>query len=234
MAAEKWNRFVTEKYDPLKCGSIDGTDTIPHDHAVVRAMSAKYKPNKNVTGDPKCTVFVGRLNPTTTEETLLKEFDEYGEVKRCRLVTDLVTGASKRYGFVEYFKERHAVRACENGNGRIIDDHKILVDFEIERTIEGWIPRRLGGGFGGKKEAGQLRFGGRDRPFREPIHQIKNVTVPHGEQRRDREYEDRRNNRDYSARRYDRKDDSRYGSQYRRDGRDRHRHKSRSRSRERY
>lgn len=26
-----------------------------------------------------------------------------------------------------------------------------------------------GGGFGGKKESGQLRFGGKDRPFRKPI-----------------------------------------------------------------
>lgn len=35
--------------------------------------------------------------------------------------------------------------------------------------LPGWIPRRLGGGFGGKKESGQLRFGGKDRPFRKPI-----------------------------------------------------------------
>lgn len=27
----------------------------------------------------------------------------------------------------------------------------------------------VGGGFGGKKESGQLRFGGRDRPFRRPM-----------------------------------------------------------------
>ena len=27
----------------------------------------------------------------------------------------------------------------------------------------------VGGGFGGKKESGQLRFGGRDRPFKEPM-----------------------------------------------------------------
>lgn len=26
-----------------------------------------------------------------------------------------------------------------------------------------------GGGFGGKKESGQLRFGGRDRPFFRPM-----------------------------------------------------------------
>jgi len=34
--------------------------------------------------------------------------------------------------------------------------------FEINVNIPG-------GGFGGKKESGQLRFGGRDRPFRKPL-----------------------------------------------------------------
>ncbi|KAG6382513.1 hypothetical protein SASPL_108424 [Salvia splendens] len=38
--------------------------------------------------------------------------------------------------------------------------------------MPGWIPRRLGGGLGGKKESGQLRFGGRERPFRAPLRQI--------------------------------------------------------------
>ena len=28
----------------------------------------------------------------------------------------------------------------------------------------------LGGGFSGKKESGQLRFGGRERPFRKPMY----------------------------------------------------------------
>ncbi len=28
----------------------------------------------------------------------------------------------------------------------------------------------VGGGLGGKKESGQLRFGGRDRPFRKPMY----------------------------------------------------------------
>ena len=37
----------------------------------------------------------------------------------------------------------------------------------------GWVPRRLGGGFGGKKESGQLRFGGKDRPFRKPIKLVR-------------------------------------------------------------
>ncbi|CAH9101275.1 unnamed protein product [Cuscuta europaea] len=41
-----------------------------------------------------------------------------------------------------------------------------------QRLMPGWIPRRLGGGLGGKKESGQLRFGGRERPFRAPLRQI--------------------------------------------------------------
>lgn len=36
------------------------------------------------------------------------------------------------------------------------------------RTMKGWKPRRLGGGFGGKRESGQLRFGGISRPFQLP------------------------------------------------------------------
>lgn len=33
-----------------------------------------------------------------------------------------------------------------------------------------------GGGFGGKKESGQLRFGGKDRPFKRPI--VPNILKP--------------------------------------------------------
>lgn len=53
-------------------------------------------------------------------------------------------------------------------NKYLLDDCEILVDYECERTLKGWKPRRLGGGFGGKKESGQLRFGCRARPFQRP------------------------------------------------------------------
>ena len=54
-------------------------------------------------------------------------------------------------------------------NNFTIDGRKILVDIERERVMKSWIPRRLGGGLGGKKESGQLRFGGRARPHRKPL-----------------------------------------------------------------
>ena len=43
---EEWLRNWTPlaadygEYDPLRAGSIDGTDTTPHDHGIVRALSA--------------------------------------------------------------------------------------------------------------------------------------------------------------------------------------------------
>jgi len=54
MAADKhertgnrfWAPLAVEygEYIPLQAGSIDGTDTVPHDHGIVRAMTAKCKP----------------------------------------------------------------------------------------------------------------------------------------------------------------------------------------------
>ncbi|KAM9788861.1 U11/U12 small nuclear ribonucleoprotein 35 kDa protein [Neosynchiropus ocellatus] len=161
---------IAKVYDPLKAGSIDGTDVEPHDRAVWRAMCARYKPNKGVVGDPLLTLFVARLNPLTTEEKLHQTFSKYGDIKRIRLVRDVVTGFSKRYAFIEYKEERAVVRARRDANKLVVDQQEVFVDFEQERTLKGWVPRRLGGGQGGKKESGQLRFGGRDRPFRKPIN----------------------------------------------------------------
>lgn len=83
----EWHKYAKE-YDPIKVGSIDGeilkdsqkngniiifcitfigTDTEPHDRAIVRALNSKYTPNRKVLGEAKRTVFVGRLHPKTDE-----------------------------------------------------------------------------------------------------------------------------------------------------------------------
>ncbi|RZF32839.1 hypothetical protein LSTR_LSTR009390 [Laodelphax striatellus] len=159
-------------YDPLKAGSIDRTDTEPHDRAISRALYSDYKPNKRLSSDPESTLFVARLHKKTTEETLTREFSQYGPIKSCHLVRDIVTGASKCYAFVEFVSKKDASLAYRRANSSNIDGMEVLVDFECERLLPGWIPRRLGGGFGGKKESGQLRFGGRARPFKKPINML--------------------------------------------------------------
>ncbi|XP_031551068.1 U11/U12 small nuclear ribonucleoprotein 35 kDa protein-like [Actinia tenebrosa] len=207
-----WSQLA-KFYHPLQAGSIDGTDTYPHDKAIWRALFAKYKPNKRVEGNPDCTLFVGRLNRDTTEATLIRCFSKYGNVKRCRLVRDVVTGLSRGYAFVEYENERDVKIAYREMYQTDIDGHEILVDYELERMLKGWIPRRLGGGLGGKKESGQLRFGGRDRPFRRPLP-VEVLGQGHIGSNHDRD-QNRENNRPRSFNR-----DSR---DYRRDNRDNHR-----------
>ncbi|KAK7115766.1 U11/U12 small nuclear ribonucleoprotein 35 kDa protein-like [Littorina saxatilis] len=166
---EPFSPYLDKVYDPLKAGSIDGTDEDPHDRAITRALATKYKPNKRVKGDPQLTLFVTRLSPNTDEETLYNSFRHFGKIQHYRLVRDIVTGFSKCYGFVEFDSEKALRNAYTEGKNMTIDDKEILVDYEHARTLKNWIPRRFGGGFGGKKESGQLRFGGRDRPFRKPL-----------------------------------------------------------------
>ncbi|XP_022870061.1 U11/U12 small nuclear ribonucleoprotein 35 kDa protein [Olea europaea var. sylvestris] len=168
--------FYAEAYHPIQAGSIDGTDTLPHDNAVYRALlcsnAGLYDPfgDPKVIGDPYCTLFVGRLSHLTTEDTLRQAMSRYGRVKNLRLVRHIVTGASRGYGFVEFETEREMHRAYKDAHHTIIDDSEIIVDYNRQQLMPGWIPRRLGGGLGGKKESGQLRFGGRERPFRAPLY----------------------------------------------------------------
>ncbi|XP_017252587.1 U11/U12 small nuclear ribonucleoprotein 35 kDa protein [Daucus carota subsp. sativus] len=170
--------FYADTYHPIQSGSIDGTDVLPHDNAVYRAhlcsLASLYDPfgDPKVSGDPYCTIFVGHLSHLTTEETLHKAMSKFGNVKNLRLVRHIVTGASRGYAFVEFETEREMRRAYEDAHHSLIDDSEIIIDYNRQQLMPGWIPRRLGGGLGGKKESGQLRFGGRERPFRAPLRPI--------------------------------------------------------------
>ena len=252
MDLSSWSA-VPREYDALKAGSIDGTDVDPHDRAIFRAMTAKYKPNKDVKGDPHCTIFVARLSPNTDEEMLESAFTEYGEIKNLRLVRDIVTGHSRCYAFIEYEKPSSATRAERHADKMILDDMEIFVDFECERTMKGWIPRRLGGGIGGKKESGQLRFGGKDRPFRKPIvvdhdklpqgstfrERLKNVESDRAggfrnHERQSGKWQDRHRSHDHSrSHDYKRSRERDERSRERSQDRDRSRYRNRSRSHER-
>ncbi|KAI8364789.1 uncharacterized protein BYT42DRAFT_608998 [Radiomyces spectabilis] len=165
--------WYAKTYSPVQVGSIDGTDTVPHDHAVERALTAHYTAPKHLTTDPRKTLFVARLNLSTTEESLQKLFGRFGELDQVILIRNqviVVTGTSQGYGFVTFRRSAAASEAYKRAHHAVLDEHVILVDYERSRIMKGWVPRRLGGGFGGQKESGQLRFGARERGFREPIY----------------------------------------------------------------
>ncbi|KAF5203176.1 U11/U12 small nuclear ribonucleoprotein, partial [Thalictrum thalictroides] len=84
--------FYADSYHPIQSGSIDGTDIVSHDNAVYRALlcssAGLYDPfgDPKIIGDPYATLFVGRLNELTNEDSLRKAMSKYGKVKNLRLV----------------------------------------------------------------------------------------------------------------------------------------------------
>ncbi|KOX76681.1 U11/U12 small nuclear ribonucleoprotein 35 kDa protein [Melipona quadrifasciata] len=132
-------------------------------------MQAHYEPPYGLKSKPERTLFVARLGSNITKYDLKEFFSKYGEVVSAKVIVDVVTGLSQGYGFVEMKSEDEARRVIRRCVDVRLKRHQIFIDYECGRTLQGWKPRRLGGGFGGKKGSGQLRFGGRDRPFKKPI-----------------------------------------------------------------
>ncbi|CAL8084177.1 unnamed protein product [Calicophoron daubneyi] len=226
-------------YDPVMAGSIDGTDKVPHDRAILRVLNASYKPvcSSYIGFTPKATVFVGRLPYTVDEPTLFEalrklllssksrssrhwrsrspqprsrhadEDDKTSKDRRARrqrsrspfaspesvstkwpkirIVRNVVTGYPCGYAFACFESADDAARVlsswqhqcnrfCPQGKAKpqgldIPNGEKVILEPALGETLPGWRPRRLGGGLGGRKEAGQLRFGGVARPFRRPF-----------------------------------------------------------------
>ena len=65
-----------------------------------------------------------------------------------RIVKDTKTGKNRGYAFIEFSSERDMKEAYKYSNGIHVDGRKLTVDCEKGRTVNGWIPRRFGGGVG--------------------------------------------------------------------------------------
>jgi peptidyl-prolyl cis-trans isomerase-like 4 len=78
---------------------------------------------------PENVVFVCKLNPLTVAEELRMCFSQFGKVVSCDIVKDRKTGASLRYGFIEFETTDQAERAFLKADKMLIDDSRIHVDF---------------------------------------------------------------------------------------------------------
>ena len=136
--------------------------------AAIAAFDPKHPDKDNMTKDAYKTLFVGRLSYKITAEDLKKEFEYYGRVANAVLVQDR-DGKSRGYGFVEFESSRDLKEAYKDADGAKIGGRRIVVDVERGRTVEGWKPRRLGGGLGGTRRGGKdvnQRNSGREQPRR--------------------------------------------------------------------
>ena len=126
--------------------------------ARLEPLIAAYDPSAIAEGksaDPYKTIFVARMDHSTTEATLRKEFEQFGPIKSVQIVKDTATGKSRGYSFIEYEHERDMKVAYKQGDAKKIDGRRVLVDVERGRTVRNWRPRRLGGGLGSTRAGGK-------------------------------------------------------------------------------
>lgn len=85
-------------------------------------------------------IFVGGLPYHTTDETLKKYFDQYGELEEAVVITDRQTNKSRGYGFVTMKRPEDAFNAIKDPNP-CIDGRKANVNLAVigakPRTIPG-------------------------------------------------------------------------------------------------
>lgn len=154
--AEYVDNFSTDKppsreewESPLERKARRQTERLTAHKEELKDFLEKYDPHKdaNASGDPFKTLFVARISYDTTEKKLKREFEVFGSIKKTRMIYDQ-KGKPRGYAFVEFEHERDLKNAYKQGDGKKIDGRRVMVDVERGRTVEGWLPRRLGGGRG--------------------------------------------------------------------------------------
>jgi RNA recognition motif-containing protein len=78
-------------------------------------------------------LFIGNLPASTRETDLQALFSEFGTVRSSKLVTDVLSGQCKGFGFIEM--EGHEARAAIAGlNGKDFNGKPMKVNFESPKA----------------------------------------------------------------------------------------------------
>ena len=77
---------------------------------------------------------MGRLSYDTNDKKLRREFEEYGEIRSVKVVTDN-EGKHRGYAFVEFEREEDMNLAYKRADGKKIDGRRIVVDVERGRLV---------------------------------------------------------------------------------------------------
>ncbi len=98
-------------------------------------------------------LYVGNLSFSSTDESLDNFARDSGvEVDRVSVISDMHTGRSRGFGFIELADSQDVDAAIEALNGKELDGRVLRVDRARERTGGGG-PR--GGGGGGRGRSGR-------------------------------------------------------------------------------
>jgi RNA recognition motif-containing protein len=79
-------------------------------------------------------IFIAKLSSGTKGQQLEELFSKFGEVTSAKVVTDRITGLSKRYGFVEMPDDQAAYEAIDKLNDTELDGSQIVVKIAIPES----------------------------------------------------------------------------------------------------
>ena len=96
-------------------------------------------------------IYVGNLSYQLTEQELQEAFAAFGRVDSARIITDMYSGRSKGFGFVEMSDNAEAEAAIEALNGKELKGRAIRVDKARARGKSGREER-------GRREGGWQRY----------------------------------------------------------------------------
>ncbi len=72
-------------------------------------------------------IYIGNLPDDFDEAELVELFEEYGSVKKARIIRDRNTKISRGFGFVEIDNRDAGLKAIKDWNNGSIDDHILQV-----------------------------------------------------------------------------------------------------------
>jgi RNA recognition motif-containing protein len=92
-------------------------------------------------------IYAGNLPYDLSEEDLKKAFEAFGQVESAKIITDMYSGRSKGFGFVEMADEAEAQSAIDGLNGKELKGRTLNVNQARPRSEgrRGSKPRRGGG-----------------------------------------------------------------------------------------
>lgn len=73
-------------------------------------------------------IYVGNLSYDLSEEDLKKAFEEFGQVESAKIISDMYSGRSKGFGFVEMSNEAEAQSAIDALNGKELEGRTLNVN----------------------------------------------------------------------------------------------------------
>ncbi|KAI9152459.1 E3 ubiquitin-protein ligase pub1 [Blastocladiella emersonii ATCC 22665] len=133
--------------------TLNGRKVIAHEIKVNWAYQGNNASREDTTNHHH--VFVGDLSSDVTDQVLFKAFSAFGTLTDARVMWDMNTGKSRRYGFLAFRERDDAERAINTMNGEWLGGRSIRVNWANQKNQNN--PDGAPGG-----PSSSSRFGGDD------------------------------------------------------------------------